>query len=295
MRKARRPKKPPLINAVNIIQWTLYYPAILDLDELEMPADLQRLSPPPWKPIAAAICSRPWPNIPPTASPPPKPNGFIAPPCFWRWARWIKPRLCCATRPSEPRPAALADALQEMIASVKGQPFTRTAPRTLATEWMAGSYAAQSRRDLAQSLNMAQSAAAKSPSFGFAQERLAEMEFSFGHTEPALAALKESLALSPRNAQALALKGFALSAQNKIAQAGLYFDQAIAADGSLANGWLGRGLVRIRNGHVNGGRQDLETAAALEPNRAFLRSYLGKAWSLDQPFQYPLEHPSGHQ
>ena len=115
---------------------------------------------------------------------------------------------------------------------------------------MAGSYQAQARRDLAEALNMAKSAAAKSPGFGFAQERLAEMEFSFGQTEPALAALKKSLALSPRNAQALALKGFALSAQNKIAQAGLYFDQAIAADGSLANGWLGRGLVRIRSGHV---------------------------------------------
>ena len=72
-----------------------------------------------------------------------------------------------------------------------------------------------------------------------------------------------------------------MSAQNKIAEAGDYFDRAIEADGSLANGWLGRGLVRIRRNHVEAGRKDLETAAALEPNRAFLRSYLGKAWSLD--------------
>ena len=133
---------------------------------------------------------------------------------------------------------------------------------------------------------LARNAAAKSPNFGAAQERVAEMEFSFGHTEAALAALTKSLALSPRNAQALALNGFALSAQNKITQARGYFDQAIAVDGALANGWLGRGLVRIRTGDVNEGRQDLEVAATLEPNRAFLRSYLGKAWSLDQPFQY---------
>ena len=121
------------------------------------------------------------------------------------------------------------------------------------------------------------------------------MEFSFGHTDAALAALKESLELSPRNAQALALKGFVVSAQNKIAEARGYFERAIAADGSLANGWLGRGLVRIKAADVNDGRQDLETAAALEPNRAFLRSYLGKAWSLDKPFQLCLEHPSGHE
>ena len=40
----------------------------------------------------------------------------------------------------EARAAALADALKEMIAAVKGQPWTRTGPRTLATEWLAGSY-----------------------------------------------------------------------------------------------------------------------------------------------------------
>ena len=98
--------------------------------------------------------------------------------------------------------------------------------------------------------------------------------------------MNKSLALAPRNAQALALKGFALAAQNKMSPAGLYFDEAIKTDGSLANGWLGRGLVRIRTGHVVDGRKDLETAAALEPNRAFLRSYLGKAWSLNRPLQY---------
>ena len=112
------------------------------------------------------------------------------------------------------------------------------------------------------------------------------MEFSFGRTEPALDALKKSLAVSPRNAQALALKGFVLSAQNKIAQARSFFEQAIAADGSLANGWLGRGLTKIKTADVDSGRHDLETAAALEPTRAFLRSYLGKAWIMDQPFQY---------
>ena len=39
--KGQAPKKTAVINAVNTIQWTLYYPAILDPDELEMPADLQ--------------------------------------------------------------------------------------------------------------------------------------------------------------------------------------------------------------------------------------------------------------
>ncbi|MGP8199694.1 MAG: FecR domain-containing protein [Limisphaerales bacterium] len=280
------PKTAPLIDAVNIIQWTLYYPAILDPDELELNADtkdalgssldayrngdlLQALAKYPEGRTTASESERVY---------------YAA---LLLAVGQVDGSLQLLQETNhEPRAAALAGALQEMIASVKGQPWTRTAPRTLATEFLAGSYQAQARRDLPAALSMAKSAVAKSPSFGFAQERLAEMNFSFGQTEPALDALNKGLTLSPRNAQALALKGFALSAQNKISQAGLYFDQAIATDGALANGWLGRGLVRIRGNNVNEGRQDLETAAALEPNRAFLRSYLGKGWSLDRPFQY---------
>ena len=47
----------------------------------------------------------------------------------------------------------------------------------------------------------------------------------------------------------------------------------------MGNAWLGRGLCRIRQGHTQAGRDDLLAAAALEPNRALLRSYLGKAFS----------------
>jgi hypothetical protein len=277
------PAKSPLIDAVNIIQWTLYYPAILDPDELELSADIKEALGPSLDAYRSGDLLQALAKYPEGRAPASESERVYRAALLLAVGQVEGAQQLLQEANREPRAAALAGALQEMIASVKGQPSTRSAPRTLAAEWMAGSYQAQARRNLDVALNMAKSAVAKSPGFGFAQERLAEMEFSFGQTEPALDALKKSLALSPRNAQALALKGFALSAQNKIAQAGLYFDQAIAADGSLANGWLGRGLVRIRNGHVNEGRKDLETAAALEPNRAFLRSYLGKAWSLDQP------------
>src|SRR5439155_11613807 len=40
-----------------------------------------------------------------------------------------------------------------------------------------------------------------------------------------------------------------------------------------------RGLCKIRRGHAEAGRQDLHVAAVLEPQRAVLRSYLGKAFS----------------
>ena len=58
--------------------------------------------------------------------------------------------------------------------------------------------------------------------------------------------------------------GFVLAGQNKIKEAITYFDQAIAIDGALGNAWLGRGLCKIRRGHTDEGRKDLQTAATLE-------------------------------
>jgi Tfp pilus assembly protein PilF len=108
---------------------------------------------------------------------------------------------------------------------------------------------------------------------------VAELEFSFGQIGAAQEALNKSLALAPRNAQALALQGFLLAAGNRPRRALEWFDRAIAVDGALANAWLGRGLCRIRLGQHAAGAEDLLVAAALEPQRALLRSYLGKAFA----------------
>lgn len=178
-------------------------------------------------------------------------------------------------------PVRAAAALRELIAAVKDTAHTAPAPQ-LATEFLAASYYQQSRGDrktsLASALQSAQQAAAKSPQFGFAWERVAELEFSFGHSAAAGEALEKSLALAPRNAQAVALKGFVLTSQGKTREALAMFDRAIAIDSALGNAWLGRGLCRIHLGDNQGGRQDLMVAAALEPQRAELRSYLGKAY-----------------
>jgi tetratricopeptide (TPR) repeat protein len=132
---------------------------------------------------------------------------------------------------------------------------------------------------LPAALDSARRAVTNSPDFGFGWERVAELEFSFGRTGRALDALEKSLALAPRNAQALALQGFLLAAQNRTGESIGWFDQALAVDSALGNAWLGRGLCRIRRGDTAGGREDLLVAAALEPQRAVLRSYLGKAYA----------------
>jgi len=180
-------------------------------------------------------------------------------------------------------PQRVAAALRQLISAMKRQPNPAVIRPQLATEFLANSYHEQSRAipemSLPAALDSARQAVTNSPNFGFAWERVAELEFSFGHTSRALDALNKSLTLAPRNAQALALKGFLLAAQNHVGDAIGWFDRALAVDSALGNAWLGRGLCRIRRGDARGGREDLLVAAALEPQRAGLRSYLGKAYA----------------
>ena len=275
----RAPVRTAVLNAVNVIQWNLYYPGVLDLSELDLnagergqlaeslaayqrgellealkkyPADHQPESPADHLYLGALLLSVGL--VDQTAS-----------------------HLEAAASGGGNNPA-LANALRELITAVKFENWKSSGTPALATEFLAESYYQQSRVNLPAALTAARKAAEKSPAFGFAWERVAELEFSFGRTDAALEALDKSLALAPRNPQALALRGFLLAAQNRITAAQQQFDDAIAIDGSLGNAWLGRGLCKIRRGQSEAGRADLEVAAALEPNRAILRSYLGKAF-----------------
>ena len=175
-------------------------------------------------------------------------------------------------------PRRLAESLRRMVAAVKEQPLGKAAESVLATEWLAESYVRQASRNLPDARQAAWAAVGVAPAFAFGWARVAELEFSFGHLRVARLSLDRALALAPLNAQALALKGFLLSDQNRIAEAIRCFDQAIELDGGLGNAWLGRGLCRIRAGRTREGLFDLQTAAVLEPNRSLLRSYLAKGY-----------------
>ena len=74
------------------------------------------------------------------------------------------------------------------------------------------------------------------------------------------------------------LDALALMDPGKLDNAMDAFNRAIALDPWLGNGWLGRGLCYFREGEVRAGVRDLERAVAAEPNRSFLRSYVGKAY-----------------
>ncbi len=270
------PKKTAVINVLNVIQWCLYYPAVLDADEAglseaEKSALADSLGAYRSGDLLQALSRYPETRRPAS-------DG----------ERVYRVALLLAVGQAEQAEAALAslqaaspqgDALRKLIATVKNQVFTAARAPATATEWMAESYYQQAHSKLDLALEAARAAAKHSPQFGFAAVRVAELEFSFGRSAEALQALDKGLALSPRNAQGLALQGFLLAARNKTAAALNSFEQAIALDGALGNAWLGRGLNRIRQGHRRAGLEDLQVAVTVEPQRAALRSYLGKAYS----------------
>ena len=281
----KAPQKTAAVEAINVIQWILYYPAVLDPEELGLSDDLKVQLAPSLDAyrsgdLLKAVDSYPFDR----ESQSPEDKVYRAQ-LFLAVGKVDEAQMLLQNL-GEGRAPALAEAIREVIAAVKNQPYDCKGERPLASQWLACSYYHQSHGDLELARQAARAAVAKSPNFGYAHERVAEMEFSFGNIANAQEALDKSLSISPRNAQALSLKGFILAAQNKIAAARDAFDQAIAIDGALGNAWLGRGLTKIKKGDAEGGRKDLETAAALEPNRAVLRSYLGKAWSQDVPFRY---------
>ncbi|MDQ6911520.1 MAG: FecR domain-containing protein [Verrucomicrobiota bacterium] len=265
----RAPTKTAAIYSTNIIQWCLYYPGLLDTDALRLdPALSESVSAYRAGDLLEALRLYP--------------RGRTAASSDERAYRASLLLAVGRVREAERLTGGGSDkagALRQLIAAVKFQEHRRRLEPSSATEWLAESYYRQSRNDLPGALVAAQTAVERAPHFGFAWVRVASLQFSFGRVREAAKALERGRALSPRNAQAAALAGFFASAENNIAKAAEHFDEALAIDGFLGNAWLGRGLCKIRRGHAAEGRRDLQVAAAMEPNRALLHSYVGKAFS----------------
>jgi Tfp pilus assembly protein PilF len=277
------PAKTAALEANNVIQWCLYYPAVVDLSELKLSADEQQALSESLAAYRAGDLLQALARYPANRQPSSAGETLYSATLLLAVGQVEQAEQRLATLPPrtpQSSPASeLADALRTLIAAVKNQNRPSTLKPDLATSLLAESYRQQAQLRLKEALASARAAVARSANFGLGWARIAELEFSFGHTRHAFDAIESALRLTPRNAQAHAVKGFLLAAQDKIPEAVTEFDEATAIDAALGNAWLGRGLCRIRRGQTDAGRDDLLVAAALEPNRALLRSYLGKAFS----------------
>ena len=275
------PRPIPMIEAVNVIQWCLYYPVVLVPEELEFDEETKRVLDASLRAYAAGDLQAALANYPEDR------RSASHAETVYLAALWLSvgelertQELLAAVPGREwglPSVQAAA-ALARLVAAVKHQE-SPACLEGLATTALAESYYQQSRSDLIAARASARAAVELAPAFGPAWARVAELEFAFGRHEQARRDLARALELSPRHAQARALRGFLLAARNETRAALREFDQAIALNGRLGNAWLGRGLCLIRSGHPEEGLRDIQAAAALEPRRAILRSYLGKSFA----------------
>jgi hypothetical protein len=296
-----------VIAARNIVQWWVYYPGILDPEDLGLTPDEETQ-------LAASLQAyrtgdllaalKQYPGYPdPVAPRSEAQRQYLAGLLLSVGAVDRSESLLAEVKSSSP----LARTLQSMITAVAGTTATTMAGPDLlnpetpksSSERLALSYAHQATNNLKAALAAARSAVAGSPRFGFGWARVAELEFSFGHTRAAREAVAKALVCTPRNAQAHALQGFLFAAENHSPEAITAFTEAIRIDPGLGNAWLGRGLCKRRlafrscrgaealaakSAVAPGEAQrddwlsDLRTAALLEPSRSLLRSYLGKAF-----------------
>jgi Tfp pilus assembly protein PilF len=292
VRPGQRPTAARIISAGQILQWCLYYPGILHLGDLAFSDDARARLRDSFQAYAsgdlrAALAAHPSEPLPQTDA---ERIYLAALLLSVGEVRQAEARLNELTDLSPSSVSSqLAHALRRLIVTVKFPADTRNADTQAAdaliqlpTAWLAESYVRQARGQLEGAREAAREAVQRAPNFGFARARLAELEFGFGRVEVTREELARALDLSPRHAQALALRGFVLAGANRPDEAFASFEQAIALDGGLGNAWLGRGLVQIRRGRLEEGRRDLEVAAAVEPQRSIFRSYLGKALTDEQ-------------
>lgn len=290
------PGKPldrtPRLEVNAALQWLFYYPAILDLDELPWPGPI----PPELEPSIVAYRSG---NIPQALARYPAGRR----PTTSAESLYLAGALLAAggvdesldvmgtaVLPLAPDAveARLGKALKRLIAAVKLAPLAPEPNPQTASEHLAQSYALQASSSSAEdrpellerALAAAREAVRRSPHFAFAWIRVAELEFSFGRIPAARAALTQGLALAPQQAQGWSLRGYLEAAERRYGPARAAFQRALELDGRLGNAWLGRGLCQLAIGQTQAGLADLEMAAACEPHRSFLRSYLAKAFQL---------------
>ena len=182
--------------------------------------------------------------------------------------------------------SARAEAVRAIIAVVEDRPDeARAAGRRAAAEapnsaaaLIALSYAEQANLQLERARDTLLAAVQVAPDNAFAQARLAELWLELGYVDRAQDASDRALRLAPDLERVQTVRGFIALARFRPGQADEAFRKAIGLDSASPLARFGLGLASIRNGDLARGRNDIEIATGLDPNRSLLRSYLGKAY-----------------
>ncbi len=253
------------------VAWTLYLPAVFDVDAAG--ASLGRVAPLSLGAVAA---------------------DAAAPLLVQRAALLLqigrideaRPALAQALKSADARTASDAHALGVVIALADNDKagaieLARQAVRenpVSSGALIALSYAQQAQFQIEAALASARGAVRLDEASALAWARRAELEMSLGNLDAALAAAREATQRDPWTARTQSVLGFAHLAAIDAAQARDAFARALALDKAVPLPRLGLGLATIRQGALAAGRAEIEIAAILDPGNSLIRSYLGKAY-----------------
>ncbi|MBL9139952.1 MAG: TonB-dependent receptor [Verrucomicrobiales bacterium] len=265
----------PLLLTHRLVQWCLYYPAVLDPEDLSLDPEAHSAL----APAIAAYRSGDLPNA--LANLPRAPDRFGDAATLFAAALktsvgQISEVERAANLPASPPPVVRA--LRWLIAVTRQEELPRDASPTTTSEWLGWSYVLQARLDLPGAAQAARQATQLSPNLGHAWIRYAELEWSLGHWRETRSALARGRELSPRSPRIGVLEGYLHWASADIPRARAAFDEARSLDGSVGDAWLGLGLCAAYEGANDEARRLFQIAATLEPQRAVTRSYLGRAF-----------------
>ena len=251
----KAPQRRVIVKPRDAVQWSLYFPPVLG------GADAQRLQGSPLANAATQLSS-----------------GQVD----------AAKAAIADARSADPRnPVALALASVVALASDDRDQARSLADQAVAADGksasalLARSYVAQADFDLDRAAKLAEQAAAADPQSAEAQARVAEMRLAMGDHAAARNAAEAAVSRQPGNARALTVLGFVQLAQFQTKDAASSFDKAVAADNGFPLAHAGRGIAQFRLGHLGTGKEELQTAATLDPAESLYRSYLGKAYYED--------------
>jgi tetratricopeptide (TPR) repeat protein len=143
---------------------------------------------------------------------------------------------------------------------------------------LALSYALQANFQLEEARDVVAQAVTNDANNASALARLAELRLMLDDVGGAAEAAERAVKLAPESGRPRVVLGFIQLAQLKVGDAERTFDQALDLQSNDPLAHLGYGLAQIRRGRLEAGRGELETAVALNPENAIVRSYLGKAY-----------------
>ena len=155
--------------------------------------------------------------------------------------------------------------------------------------WLALSYAQQASFELEPALESAGKAQVLQPASSLINARIAELLMALGRIDEAEAAARTNVAADPSQSRAHTILGFVYLAQFDTRQARTVLARAIELDSFDPLPRLGVGLATVRDGDLQGGREEMEIAVALDPGNSLLRSYIGKAYYEEKRDKLPAE------